>query len=219
MVITEEQELSKAPLPLRLLAHFFSYLFHPIFIPGYITAYLLYLHPFAFAGEDDRYKLFKLASVVFSTTFFPAFTVLLLKQLGFASSMQLRTQKERIIPIVASMIFYFWAFYVSKNQPDNPPELVQMLCAVFVSSIIALTANNFMKISLHAIAMGILVGFFIMMAWSSVVPMGVFVAISLLIAGITGTSRMLVSDHTNREMGWGFLTGLISMLIGMLVSG
>lgn len=201
----------------RIIAGFISILFHPLFIPSYICFFLLYLHPFAFAGESELFKKIKLASVFISTAFFPAFTVFLLKQLGFATSFQLRTQKERIIPIVASMVFYFWIFYVAKNQGDNPTELVQVLCASFVSSIIALTANNFIKISLHGIAMGVLVGFFVYLAWVSVVPMGLPLAASLLIGGLVGTSRLALGEHDQKELIAGFVTGLISMAISLVV--
>jgi len=203
--------------PVQIFGQFISIVFHPLFIPGYITAFLLYLHPFAFAGESDWYKTIKLLSVLISTALFPAFTVLLLRMLGFASSITLDSQKDRIIPIIASMIYYFWIFYVSKNQPDNPPELVEMLCAVFISSIIALTANNFIKVSLHTIAMGILASFFIYISWESLIPMGLPLAIAIFIAGLTGTARFMVSDHTNEELVWGYISGVVSMMIATWV--
>lgn len=205
--------------PQLVIGQIISILFHPLFIPGYITAFLLYLHPFAFAGYSDWGRTTKLISVVLLTAFFPAFTVLLLKLLGFADSIQLKTQKDRIIPIVACMIYYFWIFYVNKNLPDNPPELIEMLCAVFISSIIALTANNFLKISLHTIAMGILAAFFVYLAWTSFIPMVLPVAIALLTAGLVGTARLMVSDHSLRELWWGYLTGILSMTIAVWVVG
>src|SRR4051812_46214989 len=92
---------------IRFLAHFFSFLFHPLFIPAYLAAFLIYLHPYAFSDFNRHQKLLRLISVVLITGFFPAFTVFLLRRLGFASTIFLRTQKERIIPYVASMFFYF----------------------------------------------------------------------------------------------------------------
>ncbi len=205
------------PLP-RFFGELVSVLFHPLFIPTYITAFLLYVHPFAFMGDTDYYKLIKLLSVVVNTCFFPAITTLLLKKLGFISSLRLPTRQDRIIPVIASMIFYFSIFYVSRNQVDNPPELVAMLGAIFISSIIALTLNNFMKISLHAIAMGVMVGFFALLAWNSLIPMGMPLALALLIAGLTGTSRLLLQAHTSKELTTGFLTGIASMLIASVVA-
>ncbi|MBL7768348.1 MAG: hypothetical protein JNK20_05225 [Flavipsychrobacter sp.] len=201
----------------RAFAHIVSIVFHPLFIPSYIAAFLLFLHPFAFAGDSDLYKKIKLTSVFVSTAFFPAFTVFLLKQLGFATSIRLKTQKERIIPIIASMVFYFWIFYVAKNQGDNPTELVQVLCAVFVSSIIALTANNFIKISLHGIAVGVLSGFFLFQAWISFIPMALPLMIAILITGMVGTARLILGEHDYKELIVGYLTGLVSMAIAALV--
>ncbi len=205
------------PLP-RFFGELVSVLFHPLFIPAYITAFLLYVHPFAFMGDTGYYKLVKLLSVVVNTCFFPAITTLLLKKLGFISSLRLPTRQDRIIPVIASMIFYFSIFYVSRNQVDNPPELVIMLGAIFISSIIALTLNNFMKISLHAIAMGVMVGFFVLLAWNSLLPMGMPLALALLIAGLTGTARLLLQAHTPKELTAGFLTGIASMLIASVVA-
>ena len=80
---------------------------------------------------NDKGKVFKLISVAFSTAFLPLFSVLLMKQLGFIKSIFLRTQKDRIIPYIVCMIFYFWAWYVSRNLHDSP-SLTAMLLAVFL---------------------------------------------------------------------------------------
>ncbi|WP_290794266.1 hypothetical protein [Flavihumibacter sp. UBA7668] len=215
----EAGSIPKANWILRAFANLISILFHPLFIPTYITAFLLFLHPFAFMGDTELYKKIKLVSVFVSTAFFPAFTVFLLQRLGFATSVRLKTQKERIIPIIASMVFYFWIFYVAKNQGDNPTELVQVLCASFVSSIIALTANNFIKISLHGIAMGVLSGFFIYLAWTSLIPMTLPLMIALFISGLVGTARLILGEHEPRDLAAGFLTGLVSMAISIVVIG
>ncbi|MFT4022269.1 MAG: hypothetical protein QM664_00635 [Flavihumibacter sp.] len=205
------------PLP-RFFGELVSVVFHPLFIPSYITAFLLYIHPFAFMGETSYYKFVKLLSVAINTCFFPAITTLLLKKLGFISSLRLPTRQDRIIPIIASMVFYFSIFYVSRNQADNPPELVVMLGAVFISSIIALTLNNFMKISLHGIAMGVMVGFFAALAWRSLVPMGMPFAVALIAAGLTGTARLLLGAHTTKELRAGFVAGVLSLAIATLVA-
>ena len=205
------------PLP-RFFGELVSVIFHPLFIPTYITLFLLYIHPFAFMGESSYYKLIKLVSIIVNTCFFPAVTTLLLKRLGFISSIRLATRQDRIIPIIASMIFYFSIFYVARNQVDNPPELVIMLCAVFISSILALTLNNFMKVSLHAMAMGVFVGFFALLAWQSLIPMGMPLSVAVIIAGLTGTARLLLNAHAPKELAVGFFAGIFSLCIASLVA-
>lgn len=105
---------------LRFIANMLSYIFHPLFVPAYITAFLIFIHPYAFSGFNEKLRMLRFISVVLLTVFFPAFSVFLLRRLGFIDSIYLRTQRERIIPYIISMFFFFWIFYVSKNLPDSP---------------------------------------------------------------------------------------------------
>src|SRR5882757_9399510 len=88
------------PAGIRFIGHFFSFVFHPLFIPSYIAAYLLFAHPYAFAGVSPMMKFFRFFSVFFVTAFLPAFSVFLLRQLRFIDSIYLRSQKDRIIPYI-----------------------------------------------------------------------------------------------------------------------
>jgi hypothetical protein len=61
------------PQILKLLSRFFSYLLHPLFIPLYVAAYLIYLHPYSFSVFDPNQKFIRLLSVFVITAFFPGF--------------------------------------------------------------------------------------------------------------------------------------------------
>ncbi len=201
------------PSGIRLFANFFSIIFHPLFIPAYIAAFLLFIHPYIFSGFNIKLRILRFISVVLLTAFFPAFVVLLLKQLKFIENIFLRTQKDRIIPYIASMFFFFWIFYVSRNLPDSPPAFVLMLLGVFIASIAALMANIYFKVSMHAIAMGGLVCFFILLSMQGNFSMGIYLSAAIFIAGLVCTSRLLVSDHYPFEVYAGFLLGVISQAI------
>ncbi len=54
--------------------------------------------------------------VTVASVLFPMLVVLLSKALGFVQNITLTGQKDRIIPYVASIIFYFWAFYTFKRE-------------------------------------------------------------------------------------------------------
>ncbi len=110
----------KYGLGLRIPAQIFSYLFHPLFIPAIVTWYLAFIQAGYFTGIPDGEKIYILIRVAYNTIFFPAFTIMLLKALGFIDSIFLRTQRERIIPYIATNIFYFWMYLVFRNQPDVP---------------------------------------------------------------------------------------------------
>ena len=139
----------------RVPAILLSYLFHPVFVPVYFMLFLLYVHPIHFLGYTSRERLLILLQAVSMFSFFPLVTVGLLKALGFISSIQLREQKDRIIPLVASGIWYFWIWYVWKNMPGHAVVAIQYALGIWLSSIAALMLNTRFKISLHTLALGV----------------------------------------------------------------
>ncbi|MDX1936188.1 MAG: phosphatase PAP2 family protein [Flavihumibacter sp.] len=211
--------VASAPAYLKIPANIFSILFHPLFIPAYITAYLLYLHPYAFAGIPQERKIFTLIPVIFNTFFLPAFSVFIMKQLGFVSSIRLQTQRDRVIPYITSMIFYFWIWYVARNTPDMPKELVAFLLATFLITIAGLMSNIYFKVSMHTMAAGALLVFFIWYAFASSVPVNTYLAAAILITGLVATSRLIAGAHTSFEIYAGLFIGAACQLISIFIAG
>jgi hypothetical protein len=201
------------PLIARIFGHIVSYLFHPLFIPVYVTAFLLYVEPYAFAGMDSKQKMFKLVSVFFNTTFLPGFAVFLMYQLRLIKSMYLPTQRERIIPYAVAMVFYFWAWYVSKNQTENPEIFKVFLLGTFLAVCATWMLNINSKISMHSTAMGGLMCFAFLLTFTTQDPSGLYLAIAVFIAGLVCTARFLVSNHSRPEIYLGLASGIITQLI------
>ncbi len=214
-----EPDFPQQPALVRVAASFFSYLFHPIFLPVYVMIFLIFIHPWMFTGFDPVEKINTLRTAIMMFTFFPLITVLLLKGLQFIDSIHLKTQKERVIPFIASMIWYFWLWHVWRNLGktdvgDMPVEVVRFALAAFISSILGLMANIKMKISLHAIAAGVMLTFMVLLAIDHGLNFGVYLSIAIFITGVVCTSRFIVSDHTQTEVYGGLIVGVMSMLLG-----
>lgn len=202
---------------LRIAATVISYIFHPVFVPLYIVLFLLYVHPTVFAGFSGWQKTKVLFPAVGMYAFFPIITILLLKALNFIDSIYLKTQKDRIIPYIACNLWYFWIWYVWKNMPDNPPkEMVVLSLAIFLASVLGLLANISTKISMHAIAMGVMLSFMIMLALTQAVSFGIYISLAFLIAGLVCTARFLVSDHSPKQIYLGLLAGCLGLLVAIL---
>jgi hypothetical protein len=204
------------PLLLRLLAKFVSVLFHPVFVPIYVMYFLVYIHPYHFTGFEERGQLMVMIQAMAMYLLFPMVTVLLLKGLRFIDSIQLHEQKDRIIPLVACGVWYFWIWYVWKNLPDYPAVAVQFALAIWISSFTALMANVKMKISLHAISMVIALTFIILLGLREDLSYGLYIAITIFLTGLVCTSRLLVSDHTQAEVYGGLALGAASALVAGL---
>ena len=193
-----------------IFAHIISVLFHPLFIPFYVIAFLINYHPSYFSGLGFYTKFEIIRSVFVNTIVFPAFALLVMKGLGFVKSIFLHTQQDRIGPYLANMIFYFWMARVFFNfKPDLTPVLAVFMTGVFLTTAVALIANIFSKISMHAIGCGGMLGIFIIIMYSNSMLMTWPLSIALLITGLVCTSRLIVSNHTSKEIYLGLFVGLI----------
>lgn len=210
------QELKERPQATRLIAKIISYIFHPVFVPVYIILFLLYVHTSVFAGVARWEKQKVLLQALLMYGFFPAITVLLLKALKFIDSVYLNTQRDRIIPFVICNIWYFWIWYVWRNLPGSPKEIIILSMAIFLASAIGLMANIYMKISMHSIAMGVAVSFMLLLSLTQSVSFGIYISVAIFIAGLVCTARFIASDHTQKEIYGGLLAGLAALLISIL---
>ncbi len=197
---------------LRSAANLISYLFHPIFVPLYVVAFMLFIHPLYFAGFEMSARKQTLLIVSVNLVFFPLLSVVLLKKLGFIESIFLRTSKDRIIPYIASGIFFFWGYLVFKNQAHYPLVLRQFILGMFLASSAALMCNIYFKVSMHAIGIGGALGLFLWMLKSSTMLMSVPIAITIFIAGLICTSRFLLNSHSQKEVYAGLVVGIAAQL-------
>ncbi|MEP6951896.1 MAG: hypothetical protein ABI863_21585 [Ginsengibacter sp.] len=211
---------TKYPVVTRIIAHLFSYIFHPLFIPLIATWYLAFIHHGYFTGMAPGGKLYIVIQVAYITVFFPAFTILLLKGVKFIDSVFLKTQRERIIPIVASNIYYFWMYLVFRNHPEVPSILIGFTFGIFLSSSVALLANIYFKISMHALGLGALSGLMLVIIFTGG-SNSIFLSAMLvfLITGFVSTSRMIVSDHMPFDIYAGIFFGIICQVFAAAFIG
>jgi hypothetical protein len=219
LIITDENQLKEVsiretpqqPILVQMPAKFISYVFHPLFIPLYITYFIIQIRSYQLAGINDWVNLRILLQVFVNCTFLPLASILLLRSLKFIDSVFLRTQRDRIIPYIICMIFYFWNWYVFKNNHEIK-DLVSVSMAIFNASIFGFLVNISMKVSMHAISVGVMTTFVALLAFTDSSSFSFYLSIAVLIAGIVCTSRLLVSDHSQKEIYYGLLVGMFSQL-------
>lgn len=205
------------PFVVRILAHFFSYIFHPLFIPLYVVYFLVYIHPSYLSGFSYRDKIQVMMIVVLNAVFFPLISVILLKAVGFIQSFFLPTQKDRIIPYIACGIFFFWTYHVFRQQEQYPLIFPSFFFGVLLSSSAALIANIYFKVSMHAIGVGGLLGLFLVIMTYNNMLMTWPLCMALLIAGMVCTSRLIISNHSPKDIYWGLFIGLFCQLTAAVV--
>lgn len=110
------------------------------------------------------------------------------------------------------MVYYWWMWYVLHNQTEFAGDIVRLALAIFIASILGLMANIIMKVSMHAMSVGVAATFLMMMSFSQDVSFTVYISIAILFTGLVCTSRLIVSDHTSQEIYVGLFIGIISQV-------
>ncbi|MCH5599617.1 hypothetical protein [Niabella ginsengisoli] len=215
----EENPENRVNPVLKALANFLSYLFHPVFVPLYVIAFILFVEPFLFVGASAQEKILTLGRAFINYTFFPLISVLLLKGLNLISSIKLKERKDRIVPFIVCNIWYFWIWYVWRGLPGVPHHLVVFSLGVFLASSMGLLANIYLKISMHAIALGTATAFLCLLTFDpSSSNITIYLALAIFITGIVGSSRLILSEHTPREYYMGLGVGVLAVLVANLVA-
>ena len=215
----EPAPLPQQRSPLRTLASIVSYVFHPVFMPPVMAVVLYFLYPVPFQSLTPQALEYGFASLVLSTVFFPLFTMLLLKALGFLKTYQMRQSRDRVIPLIATMIFYFWA-YEAASYPHTlnghevaiPAIIRILLLGAYWGIIVVFLVSIFFKISMHTAAAGGVVGIMIVLMAMSPVKLLVPLFATMMLAGMVGTARLVLREHTQAEVWMGYAAGLLCML-------
>lgn len=198
---------------MNVFARIISFVFHPLLVGIYMAMYLLFFNPVYLTYMHPTEKILNMATIVNNNFIFPMVVVLLLKGLGFSKSIYLETQKERIVPYMASIIFFFWTWYVFYNKPDMPQVMKDMLQGIFYASIIGMIANIYFKISMHAMGVGGALMLMILVLMDGTMMSGIPMIITILVTGLVISARKLVSDHQNGDLLAGLLVGMGSQLL------
>lgn len=199
---------------IRTAAKIISYVFHPLFVPVYVGWFLI-KELRLFSGLDEWRQTLLIIQFFVNYTLLPLVTVLVAKGLGFIETIYLKTQRDRIIPYIAVMIFYFWIWYVFKNQ-GAPKEAIVFSLAAFLSVCFGVFVNSFFKVSMHALSLGVVIMLLILLSLNSAVNFGPYVSIGLLLTGLVCTARLVLNDHAPFDVYAGLFLGALAQVIAWM---
>ncbi len=207
-----ETAISKSPVATGF-ANIISVICHPVFMPLVMSVVLWKLSPVGFTGMSSKQLMLLFVSIGVSTAFFPMFAILLMKPLGFISSYKMPSARERTIPLMASMIFYFWISHVLNNMAGAVPQILKILMlGNFWGIILIFIANIFTRVSMHTAAAGGIIGIIIVLMISSSVNMILPLFAAILLAGIIGSARLYLGAHQRGDVWLGYVIGIIVQL-------
>lgn len=189
---------------------FFSYLFHPLFIPLYTVGSFFALGV-DFFTLGQKYLI--LLQVFILTVVLPILFFLLLRSMGQIKSVMIPDTAQRRWPLAFQMILLFLLIRQSLTV-DFSSILYHFFLGALISTAIALLfVFGKVKISLHALCMAAWLFFTIAVVWQFGLYVNLWLAILALLTGIVLTARLVLKAHSMTEIALGFIAGALPQMI------
>ncbi len=189
---------------------FFSYLFHPIFIPILGTVFYILFSDNFYAKEQYYLLLFQ---VIIITFFLPLSFFYLLRTFGKVDTIMLSDASQRKIPLL--MQIALTVILISKSVTiDRFPELYFFFFGGIGSTLIAFSLIFAkVKASIHMIALSALTFFVIGMSMHNELNIIYTIALLFLTTGIVASSRLAMKAHTMEELVIGYIAGVLPQIV------
>jgi len=199
----------------RTIAKAISILFHPLIMP---------LLGLLFAFSSDSYISFisyeakrLIAIVIVINTFaLPIMMIPLFYRFGIIKSIQMHSHRERLMPLMFTLIPYIFTFYFLNRLP-LPNYIASFLLGASVTIAIAFIVSIWWKISIHMVGIGGLAGFIFAFSLKLSSEEIVYLLIALGVTGIIAWSRLALNAHKPAQVYTGFGVGCFTMILAILL--
>ena len=150
------------------------------------------------------YKLLVVAMVYLFTVLLPTLLIHLYRKYQGWSLLDIGAKERRMVPYVISILCYFACFYLM-NVLHIPRFMSSILVAALIIQVVCALINVWWKISTHTAAIGgvagALISFSLIFSFNPVW----WLCIVIILAGMVGTSRMILRQHSLFQVVAGFL--------------
>ena len=200
---------------LMMFAKAYSAIFSPFYAPFWAFMWLFlfsYLKMWPLG-----YKAFIIGIVVMFTIIIPRVTIDLFRRINKWTHWQLSHREHRHMPYFITIASYI-ACVVLFMQLNTALFMRGMILATLATSLVCALLNVWWKVSTHMASMGGLFGtviaFSYLFYFNPLIPM----CCMLMLAGVMGTSRMFLRQHSLAQVIVGFLIGAVASMVFIMVA-
>lgn len=197
------------------LAKFISVLFHPLLIPTFMLAGVMYYFP-ALLNFDFSNSV-RLLALVFITTFLiPIVGIAILKFTNNITGFEMQHRKERITPFVFTSLFYIVTTYLFYDRYNFPIEVLAIFGGITLSVVVVTVITLFWKVSAHSMGIsGALGGFLALVLNNPDTSLWIPMTFCFWACGLIATARLQLKAHTPSQVWVGLLAGFIITFISV----
>jgi len=205
---------------MKLASQIISWVFMPLLMPIYALLLVMFIpsnidfiqNSQCMYAMDFQFKKAFLYMFLIFCVLAPGVSFLILKRRGIVASLQMEERKERYIPIAVMFVyclvlFFYINYLINVNRLIVPKFLTMLPLSGALVTAVFIIINRWKKISIHAAASGILVGFVLAYILQQIEYQLWVFTISLLVSGLVMSARLYLQKHTFSEVIIGWLIG------------
>ena len=188
-------------------------LFTPFYLPivGITLLFLFsYLNMFPWS-----YKIQVLLMVYVFTIMLPTLLIHVYRRYQGWNLIELGHREKRMIPYVLSIISYFTCVYVMERL-HMPHFMGSIIVAALAVQIVCALINVWWKISTHTAAIGGVAGALFAFSYYLGFNPVWWLSLVIIVAGMVGSSRMILRQHSLSQVVGGFAVGFICATLAIL---
>jgi hypothetical protein len=212
--VLKNDPLNTQPIPrtrswvLLIFSRVSSFIFHPLFIPVIMTWVLYKAVPQFFSTIPPAEFRRWICILALTIILLPFLVIGLLRVFRLISNARMHNPRDRVLPLVGTLIFYAWAFYFFTERVTAPLLLRSLLLGSCLSIVIIFFINIYYKVSIHTTAAAIMPGILIVLLATD--PQSIIVAfvLAVMAALLVGIVRWLLGAHTPGQIILGYIIGI-----------
>ena len=162
------------------------------------------------------YKGVVLIMVYIFTILMPTTLIRLYNSYHGWTPFELGSRERRMIPYLVSILCYFLCYYVMALH-HMPHLMGSIVVAALATQTTCSIINLWWNISVHMAAIGTMAG--ALMAFAAIFMFNPvwWLCVIILLAGLIGSARMILRQHSLAQIYVGFITGVITGFITVMI--
>lgn len=203
---TDKEDEGKYVKRMILAARIISMIFTPFYLP---LVSLVALFIFSYMSRLPLFYQLKVVILVYLfTVFLPSILIHLYRRYQGWTTFQMGRKERRMVPYIIAIMCYFTCYYLMTVM-RIPQFMANIVVTALAIQVVCAIVNIWWKICIHMAGIGGMAG--ALLAISLVFQFNPlwWLSVIILVAGLIGTARMILRQHSLRQIVGGFVVGAV----------
>lgn len=187
-------------------ARVISMIFTPFYLP---LVSLIALFLFSYMSRLPLgYQLKVITIVYLFTILLPTVLIHIYRQYQGWTTTQMGRKERRMVPYIIAIVCYFACYYIMTVM-RIPQFMANIVVTALMIQVVCAIVNVWWKISIHMAGIGGMAGALLTVSMIFQFNPLSWLSVIIMVAGLVGTARMILRQHSLTEIVGGFITGMI----------